>query len=116
LGGVIDESQSSTESKVPILGDIPYLGVLFRSTSKSSENKVLMVFIRPTILRNSGQASDISKRKYKMLRDSQQSFNERHGMSDAGMSLLPEDFNDIGMPESLEDQESSDVVEMSEQE
>jgi general secretion pathway protein D len=116
LGGLIDESQSSTESKVPFLGDIPYLGVLFRSTSKSSENKVLMVFIRPTILRNSGQASDISKRKYKMLRDSQKSFNDRHGMSDAGMSLLPEDFNDIGMSESLEDQEPSDVVEMSEQE
>lgn len=112
LGGLIDESQSSTESKVPILGDIPYLGVLFRSTSKSSENKVLMVFIRPTILRNSGQASEISKRKYQMLRGSQKSFNERHGMSDAGMSLLPEDFNDIGMPESLDDIESGDVVEI----
>jgi general secretion pathway protein D len=115
LGGLIDESQSSAESKVPLLGDIPYLGALFRSTSKSSENKVLMVFIRPTILRNSGQASDISKRKYKMLRDSQQSFNERHGMSDAGMSLLPEDFNDIGMPESL-DRPQADVIEMREQE
>jgi general secretion pathway protein D len=115
LGGLIDESQSSTESKVPILGDIPYLGVLFRSTSKSSENKVLMVFIRPTILRNSGQASEISKRKYQMLRGSQKSFNDRHGMSDAGMSLLPEDFNDIGMPESLESQESDDI-EMDEQE
>jgi general secretion pathway protein D len=116
LGGLIDESQSSTESKVPLLGDIPFLGALFRSTSKSSENKVLMVFIRPTILRNSGQASDISKRKYKMLRDSQQSFNDRHGMSDAGMSLLPEDFNDIGMSESLESQRPDEVVEMSEQE
>ncbi len=115
LGGLIDESQSSTESKVPFLGDIPYLGVLFRSTSKSSENKVLMVFIRPTILRNSGQSSDISQRKYKMLRDSQKSFNDRHGMSEAGMSLLPEDSNDIGMPESLEDQES-DYIEMDEQE
>ena len=108
LGGLIDESQSSIESKVPILGDIPYLGVLFRSTSKSSENKVLMVFIRPTILRNSGQASEISKRKYQMLRGSQKSFNDRHGMSDAGMSLLPEDFNDIGMPESLQAQENQE--------
>ena len=115
LGGLIDESQSSTESKVPFLGDIPYLGVLFRSTSKSSENKVLMVFIRPTILRNSGQSSDISQRKYKMLRDSQKSFNDRHGMSEAGMSLLPEDSKDIGMPESLEDQESG-YIEMDEQE
>jgi general secretion pathway protein D len=108
LGGLIDESQSSIETKVPILGDIPYLGVLFRSTSKSSENKVLMVFIRPTILRNSGQASEISKRKYQMLRGSQKSFNDRHGMSDAGMSLLPEDFNDIGMPESLQAQENQE--------
>jgi general secretion pathway protein D len=114
LGGLIDESQSSTESKVPFLGDIPFLGVLFRSTTKSSENKVLMVFIRPTILRNSGQASDISQRKYKMLRDSQESFNDRHGMSDAGMSLLPEDFNDIGMPEP--DQKLSIDVDMVEQE
>jgi general secretion pathway protein D len=114
LGGLIDESQSSTESKVPFLGDIPFLGVLFRSTTKSSENKVLMVFIRPTILRNSGQASDVSQRKYKMLRDSQESFNDRHGMSDAGMSLLPEDFNDIGMPEP--DQKLSIDVDMVEQE
>jgi hypothetical protein len=73
-----------------------------------------MVFIRPTILRNSGQASDISQRKYKMLRDSQESFNDRHGMSDAGMSLLPEDFNDIGMPEP--DQKLSIDVDMVEQE
>ena len=117
LGGLIDESQSSIESKVPFLGDIPYLGALFRSTSKSSENKVLMVFIRPTILRNSGQASDISKRKYKMLRDSQQSFNDRHGMNDAEMSLLPEDFNDIGVPTSLADQEPVvDATEMGGQE
>ena len=108
LGGLIDESQSSTESKVPLLGDIPYLGALFRSTSKSSENKVLMVFIRPTILRNSGQASEISKRKYQMLRGSQKSFNDRHSMSDAGMSLLPEDFNDIGMPKSLQGQENQE--------
>jgi general secretion pathway protein D len=116
LGGLIGESQSSTERKVPFLGDIPFLGVLFRSTTKSSENKVLMVFIRPTILRNSGQASDISQRKYKMLRDSQESFNDRHGMSDAGMSLLPEDFNDIGMPEPLADQKLNIDVDVVEQE
>jgi general secretion pathway protein D len=116
LGGLIDESQSSTESKVPFLGDIPYLGVLFRSTSKSSENRVLMVFIRPTILRNSGQAADISQRKYKMLRDSQKSFNDRHGMSDAGMSLLPEDANDIGMPVRLGSEVLSDDVDQDGQE
>jgi general secretion pathway protein D len=116
LGGLIGESQSSTERKVPFLGDIPFLGVLFRSSTKSSENKVLMVFIRPTILRNSGQASDISQRKYKLLRDSQESFNDRHGMSDAGMSLLPEDFNDIGMPEPLADQKLNIDVDAVEQE
>jgi hypothetical protein len=51
-----------------------------------------------------------------MLRDSQKSFNDRHGMSDAGMSLLPEDANDIGMPVRLGSEVLSDDVDQDGQE
>ncbi|MFP3457705.1 type II secretion system protein GspD, partial [Psychrobacter sp. SIMBA_152] len=52
LGGLIDEDVQESVSKVPILGDIPILGKLFSSTSTSKQKRNLMVFIRPTIVRD----------------------------------------------------------------
>ena len=71
LGGLLDQSESKSKSKVPILGDIPLLGYLFKTQNKSQRDNVLMVFIRPTILRTQGEAGDISRQKYKYLRGRQ---------------------------------------------
>lgn len=49
LGGIMSENVSDTESKVPILGDIPLLGYLFKNTSKSKTKTELLIMIRPTI-------------------------------------------------------------------
>ena len=52
LGGLIDESESESIRKVPILGSIPLLGMLFRSKSKSTNRSTFHIFIRASILRN----------------------------------------------------------------
>ncbi|MCE0493853.1 type II secretion system secretin GspD [Vibrio salinus] len=71
LGGLIDERTQESESKVPLLGDIPLLGYLFRSTSTKVEKKNLMVFIKPTIIRDGMTADGVTQRKYNYLRAEQ---------------------------------------------
>ncbi len=51
LGGLLDDNERRTIQKVPLLGDIPVIGELFKSRGKSHVKTNLMVFIRPTILR-----------------------------------------------------------------
>jgi len=67
LGGLIEDQTGGTSSKVPLLGDIPILGHLFRSTSKDDSQSVLMMFIRPTIIRTAEDARNLSEAKYKHL-------------------------------------------------
>lgn len=74
LGGLIQDQESDTKSKVPVLGSIPLLGWLFRDEGKSSSQDVLMIFIRPTILREPEEASAVSGERYEFLREHQ--FND----------------------------------------
>jgi len=67
LGGLIEDQTGGTSSKVPLLGDIPILGHLFRSTSKDDSQSVLMMFIRPTIIRTAEDARNLSEAKYRHL-------------------------------------------------
>ena len=50
LGGIFDGDEASTVSKVPFLGDIPGLGYLFKTTTKSTSKTELIVFLTPRIL------------------------------------------------------------------
>lgn len=84
LGGLIDEDVQQSESKVPLLGDIPVLGHLFRSTSTSKKKRNLMVFIKPTIMRDGGVMNEVSQRKYNYMRAQQLQ------KQDNGVSLMPE--------------------------
>ncbi|MDD2605130.1 MAG: type II secretion system secretin GspD [Desulfobacteraceae bacterium] len=56
IGGLIDESTSLTENKVPVLGDIPLLGWLFKTRGRGNEKTNLFVFITPRVIRNPGEA------------------------------------------------------------
>lgn len=67
LGGLISDNMSTSESKVPLLGDIPWLGRLFRSTTSKMTKQNLMVFLRPTILRDRESASAVTDAKYNEL-------------------------------------------------
>jgi general secretion pathway protein D len=86
LGGLIDERALESESKVPILGDIPFLGQLFRSTNTQVEKKNLMVFIKPTIIRDGVTADGITQRKYNFIRA------EQLYKADQGLKLMADDL------------------------
>lgn len=64
LGGLIKDKTTSIESKVPVLGSIPLLGRLFKSTSDKHEKSNLLVFLRPTVLASKESVTEVSRRKY----------------------------------------------------
>jgi general secretion pathway protein D len=63
IGGLIDDTFSQTEYKVPCLGDIPGLGWLFKTRSKGSEKSNLFIFITPRVIQNPGEAASVSESK-----------------------------------------------------
>ncbi len=75
LGGLLDDNERRTIQKVPFLGDIPILGELFKSRGKSRVKTNLMVFIRPTILKDPNDARRFSSARYGYIRDRQLSRN-----------------------------------------
>lgn len=83
IGGLIDEKVNETVDKVPLLGDIPILGYLFKSTKSSTEKRNLMVFIRATIIRDDKTMADLSTRKYGLMRQVQKVQQEK------GINLMP---------------------------
>ncbi len=68
LGGLIQDDVTQTNSKVPLLGDIPLLGALFRSTQESHVKRNLMVFLRPTVIRDRAGLAALSGKKYSDIR------------------------------------------------
>ncbi|MEQ9505766.1 MAG: type II secretion system secretin GspD [Hyphomonas sp.] len=68
LGGLIEQTDTIRESKVPILGDVPIAGRLFRSDGKATTRTNLMVFIRPTIVRSKEDAKKATEQKYLYVR------------------------------------------------
>ena len=53
LGGVFEQSDSDTVSKIPLLGDIPFLGALFRQKNKERTSRELLIFVTPKIVNES---------------------------------------------------------------
>ncbi|GMQ83359.1 MAG: type II secretion system secretin GspD [Gammaproteobacteria bacterium] len=68
LGGLIEDRVRESEQKVPLLGDIPFLGALFRSKSVNRDKVNLMVFLHPVILRDNKTADRYSGAKYNYIR------------------------------------------------
>ncbi|MBU0563982.1 MAG: type II secretion system secretin GspD [Gammaproteobacteria bacterium] len=68
LGGLIQDDVTRTNAKVPLLGDIPFLGALFRSTQETHVKRNLMVFLRPTVIRNRAGLAALSGKKYSDIR------------------------------------------------
>jgi general secretion pathway protein D len=71
IGGLIQDSVSDGVQKVPVLGDIPVLGALFRYKTRSHTKTNLMVFLRPTLAHNSGDAGIYSSERYDYIRGEQ---------------------------------------------
>ncbi|MGD0016249.1 MAG: type II secretion system secretin GspD [Verrucomicrobiia bacterium] len=68
LGGLIKEQKGVEETKVPFLGDIPFLGHLFKNKRNTLVRDELIVFIRPTVLRNDAEAVAEARRRSKILK------------------------------------------------
>ncbi|QOQ68507.1 type II secretion system secretin GspD [Photobacterium damselae] len=99
LGGMMQEKALESESKVPILGDIPVLGSLFRSTNNETVKTNLLIFIKPTIIRDGMTADGITQRKYNYIR-AQQLYEAEKGMRllDKDKPVLPRYGDDMDLP------------------
>jgi general secretion pathway protein D len=105
LGGLIDDDVQESVSKVPLLGDIPFLGNLFKSTTTTRSKRNLMVFIRPTIVRDPLQLNQISHAKYNYIR-AEQLKRRDDGVSlspKAKTPVLPEWDDTLALPPSFEE-------------
>ncbi|UXA51935.1 type II secretion system secretin GspD [Xanthomonas prunicola] len=88
LGGLLDQNDRQTVEKVPLLGDVPGLGALFRHKSRNRDKTNLMVFIRPTIIRDAADAQRMTAPRYNYLRDRQLA----DGDPEAALDALVRDY------------------------
>ena len=95
LGGLIDENERRAIEKVPLLGDIPFLGNLFRSRSRDRTKTNLMVFIRPTIIRNAEGAAKLTGDRYQYVRAEQA---RREATADPSIDALVRDYLKAPIP------------------
>ena len=95
LGGLTQDDFRDTVTKTPLLGDIPLLGNLFRTTSTTKTKQNLMVFIHPVILRDASSSSLATDSKYEYLRARQlDSKIEDRGLIKDSFARFP-DLNDL---------------------
>ncbi len=71
IGGLLNDDERRTIERIPLLSDIPLIGELFKSRSRSRSKTNLMVFIRPTILRSREDNAALTARRYGYIRDFQ---------------------------------------------
>jgi general secretion pathway protein D len=74
LGGLLQDDTSTSQEKVPGLGDIPFFGNLFKSEARSRKKTNLMVFLRPVVVRDGAATEALSMGRYEQMRLDQQSF------------------------------------------
>jgi len=72
LGGLLQDEYSGNQEKVPVLGDVPVIGNLFRTETRSRKKTNLMVFLRPVVIRDAAQADALSLDRYDLMRGKQE--------------------------------------------
>lgn len=97
LGGLVQDDASKTQKKVPLLGDIPLLGRLFRADSSSHEKRNLLVFLKPTIVRSADRAEEVTNRKFNSIKAIEMEVSP-DGRLKIKKSLYPEEVKDIFDP------------------
>ena len=94
-GGLIADDVSEIVKKVPLLGDIPLLGALFRSKSNSITKRNLLLFLQPTIIRDSEKSRKVSESKYEHIRSVSLGVDENGRLRRTEESMYPEDPIDL---------------------
>ena len=77
IGGLLQNNNQKQESRVPVLGSIPLIGLAFKTRSASTEKDNLMIFLRPKIMRDASQAAYETDLKYNYMQDQQRGFERR---------------------------------------
>ena len=91
LGGLLQDDTSTSQEKVPGLGDIPFFGNLFKSEARNRKKTNLMVFLRPVVVRDGAAAEALSMGRYEQMRLQQQGFQPlpTGPLPVAGSAVLP---------------------------
>ncbi len=100
LGGLLEDVLRESDQRVPVLGRIPLLGNLFRSRQTEKTKTNLMIFIRPTILRDAATTAIETNQKYNLIRELQK------GQQGSGVQLMPGEDRPVLPP--VEDYRSND--------
>ena len=92
LGGLIKDDVLSSNSRVPVLGSLPVLGHVFRSQTSKKVKTNLLIFIRPTIVRDDRVLTGATAEKYRAIRESQLEFRKNKGLllNDRDVPVVPE--------------------------
>ncbi len=115
LGGLIQENLTESEQRVPVLGDIPILGLLFRYNKTTKTKTNLMVFIHPEIMKDDAMVRSLTNEKYAYIRAKQLAVRERGVslMDDEMSPLLPEMEEFLTLPPAYEETvQSGDAITM----
>ncbi len=109
LGGLIDEQLQQVDERVPLLGDIPGVGVLFRARNTIKVKRNLMVFLRPIIVRDAATHASVTSDKYNYFRAQQMDLRQRgvNLMPDQEAPVLPDRFNALPYPFGDQDSDSA---------
>jgi general secretion pathway protein D len=89
LGGLLQDQFSGNQEKVPVLGDLPGVGNLFRTETRSRSKTNLMVFLRPVIVRDSNDTDALSIDRYNLMRIKQQNSQPAPSMLLRGVDGAP---------------------------
>ena len=106
LGGLIDEDVQESQSRVPLLGSIPWLGRLFRYDKTTKTKRTLLVFIHPTIISNATQGHLISQSKYTYIQDMQNQMN--NAQSPVENPEIKPELKEFPEPPIVSDKEQTD--------
>ena len=68
LGGLMRDNTTTSQQKVPGLGNVPVIGRLFRSDNDNTQKSNLIIFLQPTILRDGGAVASVTERKFNQMR------------------------------------------------
>ena len=93
LGGLIEDTYTDTEQKVPLLGDLPIVGRAFRNKKTVKKKQNLMVFIHPVIMRDVLSGDEYTRQKYNKLKYAQSSSKiANRGLLKSGASVFPDNI------------------------
>jgi len=93
IGGLIDDTTTESENKVPVLGDMPVLGWLFKSRGEETVKTNLYVFLTPRVIKNPGEAASIFQQKKEQLdtiKGGEIKYYEKHSEQPEESITIPE--------------------------